>query len=76
MSKPRNTSPESLQGWFAGRLPDGWFTEAPEVTNDRDEILVVGKLAEPDLPKDASAEARTSALQARISPHWSSSGLK
>jgi hypothetical protein len=39
-----------VQGWFAGRLPDGWFTEAPEVTVDRDEILVVGSLSEPDYP--------------------------
>lgn len=30
--------------WFAGRLPDGWFTGAPEVTCDRDEIVVVGEL--------------------------------
>lgn len=66
MSRARNTSPETLQGWFAGRLPDDWFVQAPEVTSDRDEILVVGTLAEPDLAKDASAEARTAALQARI----------
>lgn len=31
-------------GWFAGRLPDGWFAGAPEVTVDRDEILVIGEL--------------------------------
>ncbi|XVS65235.1 hypothetical protein ACQPYE_03990 [Actinosynnema sp. CA-299493] len=31
-------------GWFGGRLPDGWFTGAPVVTVDREEILVVGTL--------------------------------
>jgi len=54
------------QGWFAGRLPDGWFTAAPEVTYDREEILVVGHLAEPELAKDADDDARAAARRARI----------
>jgi hypothetical protein len=33
--------------WFAGRLPDGWFEGEPEVSVDRDEILVVGRLGAP-----------------------------
>jgi hypothetical protein len=37
-----------IPGWFAGRVPDGWFTEAPTVTVDREEILVVGRLAPPE----------------------------
>jgi hypothetical protein len=57
---------EHLRGWFAGRLPSDWFAGAPEVTHDRDEILVVGTLAEPELASDASPESRSSALQARI----------
>jgi localization factor PodJL len=36
-----------VAGWFAGRLPDGWFTGPVELTIDRDEITVVGTLAEP-----------------------------
>lgn len=36
-----------LAAWFAGRLPDGWFTAVPEVRHDRDEILVIGTLAPP-----------------------------
>jgi hypothetical protein len=59
-------SEEHLQGWFAGRLPSEWFAGPPEVTHDRDEILVVGTLAEPELPADAPPEARSAALQARI----------
>ncbi len=41
---------EALAAWFAGRLPDDWFTAAPEVTADREEVLVVGTLAEPTYP--------------------------
>src|SRR5437899_8769576 len=55
----------ALQGWFAGRIPSTWFTTAPEVTYDRDEILVVGDLAEPELP-DADDAARAAAREARI----------
>ena len=56
----------TLQGWFAGRLPDGWFTAAPDVTFDRDEILVIGVLPEPDAGTDADDEARAAARRARI----------
>lgn len=34
--------------WFVGRLPDGWFTGAPEVTVDREEIVVVGRIEVPE----------------------------
>ena len=57
---------EKLQGWFAGRLPDGWFVGPPEVTYDREEILVVGKLAEPEVGEGAGDEARSEAQLARI----------
>ena len=30
--------------WFAGRLPDDWFTGPPAVEIDRDEIVVIGEL--------------------------------
>ncbi len=36
-----------MQAWFVGRTPDSWFTAAPEITVDRDEVLVVGSIAEP-----------------------------
>jgi hypothetical protein len=58
---------EELSGWFAGRIPGGWFEEAPRVTADREEIYVAGRLSEPDLPDDAGPEAREAALSARIS---------
>ena len=58
---------EELTGWFAGRIPSEWFVGAPAVTADREEILVVGTLSEPELPAEAGAEAREAALTARIS---------
>jgi hypothetical protein len=30
--------------WFAGRLPETWFAGDPEVTVDREEITVIGRL--------------------------------
>ena len=55
---------DDAQAWFSGRLPDGWFAGAPEVTCDRDVIVVVGELpaldtAHPDTDAgraDAAAE--------------------
>ncbi|HEX6357172.1 hypothetical protein [Actinophytocola sp.] len=35
---------DDASAWFAGRLPDGWFTESPVVVVDREEITVVGTL--------------------------------
>jgi hypothetical protein len=66
MTKTRNTSTEEIQGWFSGRVPAGWFTGAPDVQTDRDEILVVGALTEPELPPGATAEAGSAARGARI----------
>jgi hypothetical protein len=59
-------SDEELRGWFAGRIPDGWFTGPPEVTSDREEIYVVGTLLEPEVPEGASKEERAAATASRI----------
>src|SRR3954452_45024 len=56
----------TLPGWFAGRLPDDWFTAAPEVVADREEILVAGTVAEPEYPEGADEPARGAARRARI----------
>jgi hypothetical protein len=58
---------EELSGWFAGRIPAEWFVGPPTVTVDREEIMVVGTLSEPDLPADAGLGAREAALAARVS---------
>jgi len=49
---------ESIGSWFSGRLPEDWFVSAPEVTVDRDEILVVGSLPAPDPADDEAAAGR------------------
>jgi hypothetical protein len=57
---------EKLRGWFAGRLPDDLFESLTEVTADREEITVVGRIPEPRLSEGASDAEREAALQARI----------
>ena len=50
---------DKLRAWFAGRLPDGWFTGSPEVTVDREEISIIGTLPAPESDdSDAAAEGR------------------
>jgi hypothetical protein len=66
VGKSGYTSPEELSGWFAGRMPAEWFVGTPAVTADREEILVVGTLADPELPAGATAETAASARSARI----------
>src|SRR5829696_8863484 len=57
------TDQEQITGWLHGRLPDDWFTEPAEVTVDRDEIMIVGRIALPDgvTPED-SDEAKEAAV--------------
>ena len=56
---------DEVAAWFAGRVPDEWFTAAVEVSVDRDEILVTGNLAEPKV-EGTSDDARQVACIARI----------
>jgi hypothetical protein len=60
-------STDDARAWIAGALPDGWFTGQPEVTIDRDEILIVGTLPAPTLDEGAGDADRTAAEQGRIS---------
>jgi hypothetical protein len=56
---------DEISGWFAGRIPAGWFSGAPEVRSDREEIWVVGTLPDIQL-KDASKESLEAARSGRI----------
>lgn len=58
---------EEIVAWFRGRIPDGWFTSAPDVVVDREEILVVGPVAGAEAEPAASPAARTAAHTARVS---------
>ena len=66
MTRRRSGAQDEISAWFSGRIPDGWFTAAPEVDADREEILVVGKLEEPEYPRGASGAAKSAARAARI----------
>lgn len=60
---------QEITAWLSGRLPDDWFENSPEVTVDREEILIVGRLR-PPTPSSADAEPTgdaPSAEQGRIS---------
>ncbi|MEU9209882.1 hypothetical protein AB0D27_18490 [Streptomyces sp. NPDC048415] len=57
---------EKLRGWFAGRLPDDLFESLTEVTVDREEITVIGRIPEPRLAKGASDAEKKAAVRARV----------
>src|SRR5262249_24259074 len=52
--------------WFAGRLPEDWFDGDPTVIVDREEITVIGKLAEPASSGEEESEARASGRVSRF----------
>lgn len=59
-------SADEIAGWFAGRVPAGWFSGAPDVRVDRDEILVVGTLEDVSVeggPEEAVAAARAGRIK-------------
>ncbi len=64
-SRPDCTDNEA-QAWFAGRIPDGWFSDVVQIRADRDEIIVMGRLAEPENVPTGEDAARVAAT-ARIS---------
>jgi hypothetical protein len=49
---------DDAQSWFEGRLPDGWFS-AVAVTVDREELTVVGTLAD-ETADEAATQGRIS----------------
>lgn len=57
---------EKLRGWFAGRIPRGWFVGAPDVNVDQDEIVIVGELSPPAVAEGASEAERAAAAAGRI----------
>jgi len=54
---------DSIKGWFAGRLPDGWFTGV-DVTVEDDQIVVLGAL--PELKLGSTPEEKEGAAAGRI----------
>jgi hypothetical protein len=60
---------DDAAGWITGLLPDDWFTGRPQVSVDRDEIVIIGTLAAPAHSEDggASDAERSAAQHGRIS---------
>ncbi|MFL6156804.1 MAG: hypothetical protein ACJ72D_11965 [Marmoricola sp.] len=58
------TEVEQITAWVHGRLPADWFTQAAEVTVDREEITIVGRLERAEGVSDETApeEAREAAV--------------
>src|SRR5918998_6134980 len=54
---------DDAQSWFEGRLPSEWFTSVT-VTVDREEITVIGTLADETAEEGAAAEGRISRFRA------------
>ncbi len=56
---------ERVRGWFAGRLPQEWQGRDLDVTVDREEIVVVLALPDPELPDAATDVERKEARAGR-----------
>ena len=57
---------QQIAAWFAGRLPEEWFTGVATVEVDDDEIVVTGDLSPVELAADATDADRVVAEEARI----------
>jgi len=60
------TTSDKLRGWLSGRIPADWFDGEPEITQDREEILVVGRIAAPEAPEGSSDAERSAAVAGRV----------
>lgn len=58
---------EGVAAWFTGRLPQTWTTASPEITVDREEIVVLVTLDPVDLDEQASDAERREAAAGRLS---------
>ncbi|KDE12170.1 hypothetical protein N505_0117900 [Rhodococcus aetherivorans] len=54
--------------WFAGRLPDDWFTGPADIEVDREEIVVVGELPPPEDTGPASVDGRIARFRETTRP--------
>jgi hypothetical protein len=64
-SEAPTSAADKLRGWFTGRMPGDWFTAAPEVRIDREEITITGILADPQTAEGASDAERSAAVDGR-----------
>ncbi|MEN3309038.1 MAG: hypothetical protein V7603_5240 [Micromonosporaceae bacterium] len=55
---------DDAPAWILGALPDDWFTQRPDISIDRDEIVIVGRLPEPTLAAEPADDAATEKVAA------------
>ncbi|MDQ1246303.1 MAG: hypothetical protein QG597_671 [Actinomycetota bacterium] len=63
MPEPPQAPAAEVTGWLAGRLPEDWFTDEPDITIDRDEITIIGTIS---LPESADDVDRAQMLEGRV----------
>ncbi len=59
-------STKDIEAWFAGRLPSDWTSEAPEISIDKEEIVVRIQVAPTELGEGADESAIAEAAAGRI----------
>jgi hypothetical protein len=58
---------DDAAAWITGAVSDAWFTGPAAVVIDRDEIIIWGRLPEPELGADATDADKAAAQAGRIS---------
>lgn len=57
---------EEIRGWLNGRLPEELWEALVEVSVDREEITVIGRIGEPEVAAEVSAAEREATVEGRI----------
>ncbi len=57
---------EAIRQLLESRIPSGWFVGPPDVTVDREEILVVGELPDVEVAPDTPDGGRAAGRDARV----------
>ncbi|MFC4335291.1 hypothetical protein [Salininema proteolyticum] len=58
---------DDAAAWIYGIMPDGWIAGLPELTVDRDEMIIICPLPAPEHPGDATDSDRAATEEGRIS---------
>lgn len=58
---------DEIKGWVAGRVPADWYQGSPEVSVDREEIVVIGSLKEAKV--EGGDDAQRAAAAGRVKQH-------
>jgi len=58
---------DEIRGWITGRVPADWYDGPPQVTADREEILVIGALRQAQV--EGGEDAQKAAGAGRVKQH-------